>query len=91
MKLIVCLLTNPLVFKIKQIVGLNGQIKSDWLISLMVIILLMVKIERAFDFTVMCAIRFQLITFIRCQHSKMVHQILFFKKMVHGPKKVENH
>jgi len=28
--------------------------------------------------------------FMRCQHSKVVHRIFFFK-LLNGPKKVENH
>ena len=80
-----CFLTNLLVVKIRQVVRLNVQIKSDCLNSSLVIILLRVKIEHAFDFTVLCAIQFQLMAFMRFQHSK-VDQIFFFKKWSMGQK-----
>ena len=69
--LIVCFLTNLLVVKSKQVVRLNVQIKSDCLISLLVIILIKVKIEHAFEFIILCAIQFQLMVLMRCPHSKV--------------------
>ena len=43
-----------------------------------------------FEFTDLCAILFQLVAFMRSQHSKVIHQIFFFKKkMIHGPKRLK--
>ena len=67
LKLKVCFLPNLLLVKIKQAIRLNVQIKSDCLSSLLVIVLSRVKIEHAFEFTVLCAIQLQLVAFMRCQ------------------------
>ena len=49
-KLKVCFLTNLLLVKIKQVLRLNGQIKSDCLISSLAIILLNVKNEHVLSY-----------------------------------------
>ena len=70
------------------------QIKSNCLISLLVIILLKVKIKHAFKFTVLCAIQFQLMVFMQRQPGIMLSKwsIRNFS-LKNGPwaKKVENH